>query len=789
VKTKASVVIGGLLVALWALQALAQEARPWWPAAVEEALVRADKNRPELEKALYGAQADQRQAMIFLIANMPDKDLRSLKPDFLLDNVELTYKARKQVPWGAKIPDNIFFNDVLPYANVDEERDAWRKELYELCMPLVKDCKTPTEAVQILNVKVFEKLKVRYSTQRKKPHQSPKESIEIGVASCTGLSILLSDACRSVCIPARLVGTPLWTNKTGNHTWIEIWDNGWHFTGACEPDPKGLDRGWFVGNASQAKKDVPQHAIYAASFQKTKVTFPLVWAPNKKEVYAENVTDRYAKETVAADNQIRVLVRVWEAGRKKRVAVPLVVTDVKDTTKVFKGESRGESNDKNDIAGFNLHANHEYSLVIEKPVRLEKQIKTTAEKEQVIEIELPAAQNPTAVLTTAQVEQEALAFFSATAEQQAKWQFDARFDQLLAGDDAAVRAAVWKAYLRAPIHAKARKEFEEDLVRSRDHVSAYKMHEVGKRPDKGWPLFIAMHGGGGAPKQVNDSQWKIMEKYYKDQASVTGYKYLALRAPNDTWNGFYDEYVPPLIMNLIKQFLIFGDVDPDKVFLMGYSHGGYGAFYIGPKIPDRFAAIHASAAAPTDGTISPLSLRNTRFTFMVGENDTAYGRRERCEKFDKEIQKLKEDEGGGYPVEFEFKKGFGHGGLPDRDKIKEMYSFTRIVVPRHLTWELTDAVLTDHFWLSVAKPQKGQSIDVTIHNNDVHVTARKVDRFDLCLDSRLITFDQPLRIKLGDSTKALNVRPKLLTLCESILERGDPQLACTCRILVDASKK
>ena len=135
-----------------------------------------------------------------------------------------------------------------------------------------------------------------------------------------------------------------------------------------------------------------------------------------------------------------------------------------------------------------------------------------------------------------------------------------------------------------------------------------------------------MHGGGGAPKAVNDSQWEIMQHYYKDHPEVTGYKYLALRAPNDTWNGFYDDYVPPLIVRLIRQFTLLGGVDPDKVFLIGYSHGGYGAFFIGPKIPDRFAAIHSSAAAATDGTISPLSLRNTRFTFMVGENDTAYGR-------------------------------------------------------------------------------------------------------------------------------------------------------------------
>ena len=89
-----------------------------------------------------------------------------------------------------------------------------------------------------------------------------------------------------------------------------------------------------------------------------------------------------------------------------------------------------------------------------------------------------------------------------------------------------------------------------------------------------------MHGGGGAPTQVNDSQWKVMEIYYKDHPEVLGYKYVALRAPNDVWNGFYDDYVPPLVTNLIRQFTIFGDVDPDKVYLLGYSHGGYGAFFI-----------------------------------------------------------------------------------------------------------------------------------------------------------------------------------------------------------------
>jgi Transglutaminase-like superfamily len=674
--------------------ARAQE-KPRWSAEVERALSRAGENRAELEKALSKSPGDQRQGMEFLVANMPDSDLRSLKAEFLLENLDLAHKARKQVAWGTKVPDAIFLNNVLPYANVDESRDPWRKEFFDMCLPLVKDCKSAAEAAQLLNSKVFDKVKVKYSTQRKKPQQSPKESMEIGMASCTGLSILLSDACRSVCIPTRIVGTPLWSNKRGNHTWLEIWDGDWHFTGACEPDPKGLDRGWFVGDAAQAKKDVPEHAIYAASFQKTSVSFPLVWAPRKKDVFAENVTDRYAKSPGpgAIDDGLR------------------------------------------------------------------------------------------------QIEQAAKEYFEANAESRAKWHFGEKLDQILAKQEEAVRQVVWKALRSAAIHDRLKKDFTANQVRFKEYLSPYVVKNVGEKPEKGWPLFIAMHGGGGAPKEVNDSQWRVMQRYYKDQPSVTGYKYLALRAPNDTWNGFYDLYVPPLIMNLIRQFALFGEIDTSKVYLMGYSHGGYGAFFIGPKIPDRFAAVHVSAAAPTDGTISAKTLRNTRFTFMIGENDNAYGRRERCEKFNAEVQKLKDQNKGEFPVEMEFKKGFGHGGLPDRDKIKEMYPATRNAVPKHLTWELTDAVVADFFWLSAERPEAKQGIDAAISGNSVEIMTHGVGEFDLKLDTRLISFDKPLVISLNGVKSEHKLKPSLLTLCQTMLKRGDPDLACSCRMHLQAEKK
>ncbi len=357
----------------------------WWSEDVEPALAKATDNRPELEKALAGVPKDQRPGMTFLIANMPTSDLKSLKAEFLLTNSELAYKARAEVPWGKGIPEDIFLNDVLAYANVDESRDAWRKEFYDMCMPIVKGCKTPAEAAQKLNTDIFPKLKLGYSTKRKLPNQSPKESIEQGKASCTGLSIVLSDACRAVCVPARLVGTPLWANKTGNHTWVEIWDQEWHFTGACEQDKNGLNRGWFVGNAAEAKKDSFEHGIYASSFRKTKQHFPLVWAMGYKEVPAENVTERYTKKAAPKTAAVRVSIRVIDAS-KKRVAVAVTVSPKGDANVKLEGKSRDEKADANDFLNFELKPNTEYTI---KAGKVEKAIKTEAVgKNQMIEIVL-----------------------------------------------------------------------------------------------------------------------------------------------------------------------------------------------------------------------------------------------------------------------------------------------------------------------------------------------------------------------------------------------------------------
>ncbi len=270
----------------------------------------AEENQQTWLNAIVAADPAHREAMAFLLVNMPEADLKSLKGDYLLKNVRLAYKAREATPWAKAIPREIFFNEVLPYANVRETREDWRGRFYDQFFPLVKDSRSASDAAMILNKKVFPAVGVKYhATKRQKPDQSPAESAKIGYASCTGLSIILCDACRAVGVPARVAGTPLWSDKSGNHTWTEVWDRQWYYVGAAEPGP--LNQTWFTDNAAKADLAHPEMRIYAASFQQTPIPFPMVWDQHQSGISAVDVTSYYlGRQTITikapADTMIAI---------------------------------------------------------------------------------------------------------------------------------------------------------------------------------------------------------------------------------------------------------------------------------------------------------------------------------------------------------------------------------------------------------------------------------------------------------------------------------------------------
>lgn len=338
-------------------------------ALIDRTIATAGDNAKELKKALKEVPRNEREGMAFLISYMPERDARSLSADFLLENVEYAYKARAEFPWAKEVPDSVFLNDVVAYANLNENRESWRKDFYERFKKYVAPCKTMREAIDSVNKNVRDELLVDYNTKREKPDQAPYESMRQHMASCSGLSILLTDAFRAVGIPSRVAGTPAWHDDRGNHNWNEVWIDGlWRFTEYYPSDD--LDQSWFLTDAGKAIKEDVRKAIYAASFKPTGCYFPLVWDENIRYVHAENVTDRYTSlyraqlSAMPADGShvaLRVMVfkdKDHAEASGDRVAANLDV--FKGDKQLYGGRSTGATQDMNDVLTFNVEKNQQY---------------------------------------------------------------------------------------------------------------------------------------------------------------------------------------------------------------------------------------------------------------------------------------------------------------------------------------------------------------------------------------------------------------------------------------------
>ena len=310
---------------------------------LDQQLIIAGKNKKEIKKALREAPKAHRGGMHWLIKHMPEEDLKSITSDFLLENCEFAYKAWKETSWGKEIPEDVFFEYILPFANLNEKRESWRKDFYYRFSDIMRNSVSAYQAAASLNNKMFEMVGVKYSTKRPKADQSPYESMDAGLASCTGLSILLIDACRSIGVPARFVGTPMWYNNSGNHSWVEIWDNGWHVTGAAEPTGDELNNFWFSGLASRAVEGHPKYGIYAATWANTEIHFPMDWLPDVTSYNAVDVTASYIKNV--DENLVPIRIRALDdKGERQQVAV--VVTG--EDNFWFEGTTNSELSDAND---------------------------------------------------------------------------------------------------------------------------------------------------------------------------------------------------------------------------------------------------------------------------------------------------------------------------------------------------------------------------------------------------------------------------------------------------------
>ena len=293
----------------------------------------------------------------------------------------------------------------------------------------------------------------------------------------------------------------------------------------------------------------------------------------------------------------------------------------------------------------------------------------------------------------------------------------------------------------------------------------------GSAPADGRSLYISLHGGGGAPPEVNDQQWANQMRLYQPKEGV----YLCPRGITDTWDLHFRPESDGFYEDVIRMAVAFLDVNPDKVYLMGYSAGGDGVWREAPRMADHWAAASMMAGHPGDVRLE--SLRNLPFMIWCGALDGAYNRNQECAKRIEEMAALHEADPEGYVYEGHIVEGKEHWmDLEDKAAVPWMARYRRNPCPDKVVWVQGDEMKSAFYWLGVPSSQaaKGKKIEARTEGNTVEILSSDYTAATVYLNDRMMDLDKPVRIVYGD--KVLfdgKVTRSPAVMRQTLRERGD----------------
>jgi predicted esterase len=325
----------------------------------------------------------------------------------------------------------------------------------------------------------------------------------------------------------------------------------------------------------------------------------------------------------------------------------------------------------------------------------------------------------------------------------------------------------------------------------------YGARTVGTKPERGWPVFINLHGGGNNP-QENDMGWAASMAQYPVQQGLC----ISPRAPVDSTGSWNDPASIAALERLLVELPAKWEIDTDRVYLMGYSMGAIGVLHLGPSLPDRWAAVAASAGFSYLGARSrsaPENLLNLPVMLQIGTADVAFQRYPLAREFAQAVQALGKQTGSGYRIEYKEHAGQGHQ-IDDRDTPAWLAAFSREPLPKRVVWHQpllplplgtadTPKLLEKNYdfraylrhrcyWLRNDAPAAFQRLDVSRAGNEFRIdTACHVPRLTLLLDDRFVDLDEPVRVLDGtQELVAMRVPRTVTALVASLVEYGDPEL-------------
>lgn len=286
---------------------------------------------------------------------------------------------------------------------------------------------------------------------------------------------------------------------------------------------------------------------------------------------------------------------------------------------------------------------------------------------------------------------------------------------------------------------------QKQIVHPNGAVMEFEFNVFGEKPIDGRSLYISLHGGGNAAAEVNDKQWTNQIELYSPKEGV----YVAPRAPTNSWMLWHEDFIDDLFDELIKTAIVMEDVDPAKVYLLGYSAGGDGVFQLATRMADRWAAAAMMAGHPNDAR--PENLRNLPFAIFMGGLDSAYHRNRVAGEWTHILDSLQRMHQGGYTHISHIYPKYGHWmERADTVALDWMAEYTRQSSPQTVVWIQDDRAHERFYWLGVppaeAEHGKGKKIVATIAGQTVSILENDYKAFYIYLNDELVDLDQPITV-------------------------------------------
>ena len=304
----------------------------------------------------------------------------------------------------------------------------------------------------------------------------------------------------------------------------------------------------------------------------------------------------------------------------------------------------------------------------------------------------------------------------------------------------------------------------------------------GAAPKDGRSLYISMHGGGHCPKEVNDEQWMNQIYLYEPAEGV----YIAPRAPWNTSDLWHRKGLDEMLEDVIRACVVFEGVNPNKVYLMGYSAGGDGVWRLAPRMADKWAAASMMAGHP--GESSQINLINTPYMIWMGEHDHYYNRNTLAKEKSQVMDSLSAAHPGKYIHSNNIIEGKGHWmDRVDTAAIGWMAQYRRAPYPKQIVWR-QEFVTREHFyWLTAPadEVEQGKTVIANIDGNDINIAQCDYSKLTIYLNDHLVNLDKKVTIR-HNGKKIARVKPRrtIANLHHSLNLRNDRSYAFPCIIEV-----